>query len=137
MLLGAWLTTPAAVALEPGGRGSVQLEIRLSRALSSATAKDGEPFDGVVVKASTSVGTTDVVPGTPVKGTVLYATAQMYDYAYGRHTSGDENNEIWALLNGQPIFKSYRVERRQCTGTHICRPIKNDLSAKDVLAFQP
>jgi len=25
------------------------------------------------VKASTSVGTTDVVPGTPVKGTVLYA----------------------------------------------------------------
>jgi hypothetical protein len=32
-----------------------------------------QSFDGVVVKASTSVGATDVTPGMPVKGTILYA----------------------------------------------------------------
>jgi hypothetical protein len=70
----AWfLAAPFVVALEPGGRRSVLLEVRLSKALSSATAKDGDPFEGVVVKDAVVMGATEVSAGTPVKGTVLYA----------------------------------------------------------------
>ena len=67
------VSTPAAAQLEPGHRGSVLLEIRLSQSLSSATAKDGDAFAGVVVKSRVVMGGGEIPAGTPVKGTVLYA----------------------------------------------------------------
>ena len=65
--------TPSIAQLEPGHRGSVLLEVRLSKSLSSATAKDGDAFDAVVVKSRVVMGGGEIAAGTPVKGTVLYA----------------------------------------------------------------
>ena len=73
LALAVFLTAPAFAQLEPGRRGSVLLEIKLSKPLSSATAKDGDPFEGVVVKSRVVMGGGEIPPGTPVKGTVLYA----------------------------------------------------------------
>ena len=68
-------SSATAGALEPGGRRSALLEIRLSTPLHSAKSRDGDSFDGVVVRDATKhvAGEPHVPAGTPVKGTVLYA----------------------------------------------------------------
>jgi hypothetical protein len=70
-------------------------------------------------------------------GTVLYATPQMYDYAYARHRTSDENNELYVLLNDRPLDQAYQPVKHECTGGHLCRPQKRAMSAKDAIAFQP
>lgn len=71
------------------------------------------------------------------EGTVLYATPQMYDYAYARHQTSDENNELYVLLNERPLDQAYRPVKHECTGGHLCRPQKRVMSSQDAIAFQP
>jgi hypothetical protein len=71
------------------------------------------------------------------EGTVLYATPQMYDYAYARHQTSDENNELYVLLNDRPLDQAYRPLKHECTGGHLCRPRKREMSSRDAIAFQP
>jgi hypothetical protein len=70
------LAAPLASVAQDGGRRTGLLQVRLSKPLSSATAKDGQTFAGVVVKDA-AVGTRGTIvnatAGMPVKGTVLYA----------------------------------------------------------------
>jgi hypothetical protein len=64
----------AARAIEPSRRSSM-LEVKLLTPLHSAKSKNGDPFDGVVVKDKTKhvPDGSLVAAGTRVKGTVLYA----------------------------------------------------------------
>lgn len=73
------------------------------------------------------------------QGTILYATPPMYDYAYGRHVEGQENDELYVLLNGRRLDRKYRYESHlsQCTGTHLCGPSTSSMPAAELSAFQP
>jgi hypothetical protein len=70
------LTTSSPVVGQESPRRTGLLQIRLSKPLSSGTAKDGQTFEGVVVKDA-MVGTRGAMvtatAGMAVKGTVLYA----------------------------------------------------------------
>ncbi|HEY4210759.1 MAG TPA: hypothetical protein VGM84_04730 [Steroidobacteraceae bacterium] len=75
---------------------------------------------------------------TSGEGTLLYATAPMYAYAYGRHQLGQESDELYVLLNGRPADKKQRYVRARCTGSLICnRGGISPMSSKELRLFQP
>jgi hypothetical protein len=41
-------------------------------------------------------------------GMILYATNAVYDYAYARHVTGDDNNDIYVILNSPRLDLPYR-----------------------------
>ncbi len=70
-------------------------------------------------------------------GTILFATAPVYDFAYARHEQKDENNELYALLHSEhPERKAARVVH-QCTGSHLCEPSNTPMTAKQMKEFEP
>jgi hypothetical protein len=71
------------------------------------------------------------------EGTILYAAAPLYDYAYARRDTGDAHDEIFALLNGERLDQHKYYVKRECTIGRICGPSKQGMSKKDFLAFQP
>jgi hypothetical protein len=78
-----------------------------------------------------------VFDGVTGEGTVLYATAPMYEYAYGRHVLGQENDELYVLLNGRRLDRPNAFESHRCTGTRLCNPGNSRMSAQELSAFQP
>lgn len=70
-------------------------------------------------------------------GTVLFATAPVYVFAYARHMTGDENNELYVLLEGPTPEHKFPKLQVQCTGNHICQPSKASMSARQLHDFQP
>jgi len=73
------------------------------------------------------------------EGTVLYATSPMYEYAYARHEQGQQNDDLYVLLNGRRPDQMQRYEPLKCTGTHICNPgaSTSEMPAKERRAFEP
>ena len=98
-----FLAAPLAVAAQEGPRRAGLLEVRLARPLSSATAKNGETFEGVVVKDTrlgTRGGQVAATAGMPVKGTILYAKPGGVNKAVGILTL-----ELTSV-GGQPVKSS-------------------------------
>jgi hypothetical protein len=52
---------------------AISIEVRLTMPLSSATAKTGQGFDGVVIKAVTDGNKVVIPEGTAVQGKVVYS----------------------------------------------------------------
>jgi hypothetical protein len=71
------------------------------------------------------------------EGIVLFATAAVYTFAYARHVTGDENNDLYVLLEGHPGGRKFRKVRVECTGYHICQPAKEPMSARQLHDYQP
>ena len=78
-----------------------------------------------------------VFDGVRGEGTILYAAPLLYDYAYARRDTGDEHDEIFALLNGERLDQHKYYVKRQCTISRICGPRKSAMSPQDALAFKP
>ena len=70
-------------------------------------------------------------------GTVLYATAPLYEFAYARHRMKDENNELYVMLSSRNLATPNRKEKFECTGSHLCSPSLTPMAAKDLREFQP
>jgi hypothetical protein len=70
-------------------------------------------------------------------GTLLYATAPVYEFAYARHNMKDENNDLYVLLNSLKPGVPYRRIKHECTGSHLCSPSVSPMSAKQLREFQP
>jgi hypothetical protein len=59
---------------KPGGKAeAVPVQIRIAKALGSASATTGQTFEGTVAADAVLRGTTVYAAGTPVKGKVVYA----------------------------------------------------------------
>jgi hypothetical protein len=71
------------------------------------------------------------------EGTILFATAPVHVFAYARHVTGDENNDLYALLEGQRIQARIRRKVVECTGNRICQPSRSAMSARQLRNFQP
>ena len=90
------------------------------------------------LRPNCSATVTLVFDTTSGEGTLLYATAPMYAYAYGRHQLGQESDELYVLLNGPQGDKKQRYVRKMCTGTLICnRGGISQMSSKELRLFQP
>lgn len=69
-------------------------------------------------------------------GMVLYATNPMYDYAYARHVTGDDNNDLYIILNSPRLDVPYRrVVSRGGTQIHV--PQVAAMSQGEYREFQP
>ena len=71
------------------------------------------------------------------EGSVLFATAPVYEFAFARYDLGDVGNDLYRLLGDRPLDVSPRRQTFECTGSHICGPAHGDMSARDLRAFQP
>ena len=90
------------------------------------------------LRPNCSATVTLVFDTTSGEGTLLYATAPMYAYAYGRHQLGQENDELYVLLNGRQVDKKQHYERARCTGTLICnRGSSTPMSPKELRLYKP
>ena len=90
------------------------------------------------LRPNCSATVTLVFDTTSGEGTLLYATAPMYAYAYGRHQLGQESDELYVLLNGRQTDKKQHYERKMCTGTLICnRGGISPMSSQELRLFQP
>ena len=56
-------------------------------------------------------------------GSVLFATAKVYDYAYARYVMGEHNNDLYALLFSRHLDHPMPRAEIHCTGTRICNAV--------------
>ncbi len=71
-------------------------------------------------------------------GTILYATAAVYDFAHARNEMGDRNNDLYALLFSRRLAHRPRAfVRAVCTGKRICNPGSSDMTARQMKEFEP
>lgn len=71
------------------------------------------------------------------EGTVLFATEPVYAFAYARHVTGDENNELYLLLEAPSAEHKFPKIKLVCTGIRICQASKDSMSAQQLREFQP
>jgi hypothetical protein len=71
------------------------------------------------------------------EGMIVFATAPVYAFAYARHVTGDENNELYVLLEGSGVQTKFRRTVVECTGNRICQPSRDAMSARQWHNFQP
>jgi hypothetical protein len=73
-------------------------------------------------------------------GVVFYATAGIYNFAYGRHTMRDENNELYVALSGRNLDQPFRKQVGQCErklGSLVCARGLHRLRDSDIRKFEP
>jgi hypothetical protein len=71
-------------------------------------------------------------------GTILYATAAVYDFAHARNEMGDRNNDLYALLFSRQLAHPPRgFVRTECTGKRICNPGSSAMTARQMKEFEP
>ena len=69
-------------------------------------------------------------------GMVLYATNPVYDYAYARHITGDDNNDVYVVLNSPRLDLPYqRVLPHVTSRTHSQQKIV--MTEKEYREFEP
>jgi hypothetical protein len=71
------------------------------------------------------------------EGSVLFATAPLYAYAFARHDLGDVNNDLYRLLGDRPLDEKPQRLVFECTGTRICGAGHDGMSARELRAFDP
>ncbi len=71
-------------------------------------------------------------------GTILYATAAVYDFAHARNEMGDRNNDLYTLLFSRQLAHPPRsFVRTECTGKRICNPGSSAMTAREMNEFVP
>ncbi len=69
-------------------------------------------------------------------GAIIYATAPVYEYAWARHVGGDENNELYVVLNSPRLETPYRRSSQLHTSRIADLGIAA-MSSKESAGFQP
>jgi hypothetical protein len=68
-------------------------------------------------------------------GTILFATAPVYDFAFARHEMGDQRNDLYRLLYSDRLDHLPPRPDVRCTGTRICNPGHEPMSAQELRDF--
>jgi hypothetical protein len=71
------------------------------------------------------------------EGSVLFATAPLYEYAFARFDLGDVSNDLYRMLGDRPPDQKPQRLVYECTGTRICGAGHGGMSARDLRAFEP
>ena len=69
-------------------------------------------------------------------GMVLYATNPVYDYAYARHMTGDDNNDVYVILNSPRLELPYQRVVPHMT-SHIHSQQMTVMTADEYREFEP
>jgi len=71
------------------------------------------------------------------EGSVLFATAPLYEYAFARYDLGDVGNDLYRMLGDRPLDEKPQRLTYECTGTRICGAGHGGMSARDLRTFEP
>ncbi|HEY4211350.1 MAG TPA: hypothetical protein VGM84_07700 [Steroidobacteraceae bacterium] len=69
-------------------------------------------------------------------GMVLYATNPVYDYAYARHMTGDDNNDVYVILNSPRLDLQYQRVLPHVT-SHLPTQQMTAMTPKEYREFEP
>jgi hypothetical protein len=69
-------------------------------------------------------------------GMVLFATNAVYDYAYARHETGDDNNDVYVILNSPRLDMHYERVVPHVTN-HIHSQQMAAMTAEEYREFEP